>query len=115
MDQPRGTHLLFNKVILRNSKDKENINKALTEWFAIDYHIDSDRKTDCVCTRPKIKRLWVIHNKYSNATLKWVGDCCVKRIGIQKIGRKNRKNIIPRNNKLLTEMFLKQDLNSNTT
>jgi hypothetical protein len=115
MSQPRGTQLLFNRVILRNSKDKENINKALTEWFAIDYHIDSDRKTDCVCTRPNIKHLWKIHNNNTKATLKWVGDCCVKRIGIRKYGRKNLKRIIPKDNTLLTDKFLKQDFNSDTT
>ena len=102
MSMPRGTHLRFNRIIKVNSKEREDVVKALTEWFAIDYHVDPSGSTSCVCTRQNIKRLWVIHNEKTGVTLKWVGDCCVKRIGIPKIGRKNQKRMIPKDNKLLT-------------
>lgn len=101
MNNPRGTHLIFNRVIKTNSKHTEDIDKALTEWFAIDYHFDPSASITCVCTRPKIKRLWVIYNKYTRVTLQWVGDCCVKRIGIPKIGQRKQKRIIAKNNRLL--------------
>ena len=84
MNSPRGTHLRFNRIIKVNSREREDVVKALTEWFAIDYHFDPTASTTCVCTRPNIKRLWAIHNKKNGVTLKWVGDCCVKRIGIPK-------------------------------
>ena len=102
ISKPRGTHLRFNRIIKVNSREREDVVKALTEWFAIDYHFDPTASISCVCTYPNIKRLWVIHNEKTGVTLKWVGDCCVKRIGIAKIGRKNQKRIIVKNNKLLT-------------
>ena len=88
MNKPRGTHLIFNRIIKTNSKNRDDVDKALAEWFAIDYHFDPSGSTTCVCTHPNIKRLWVIHNNQTKMTLKWVGDCCVKRIGIPKIGRR---------------------------
>lgn len=117
--KPRGTQLRFDRIIKRNSRNREDVKKALTEWFAIDYHVDPSCSTTCVCTYPNIKRLWVIHNNYTGVTLKWVGDCCVKRIGIPKRGRRDQTRTFPKGNMLLTEMFapkmvVKQDNNSDT-
>lgn len=72
---------LFNKTILENSEEKDNVMDAMAEWEFSGIEQDEDY---CICGH-KLKNVITIENRYTNKSL-IVGTSCIRKFDNNTVG-----------------------------
>lgn len=71
--------IVFEKIILENSSNQEDFEKAKHEWEIISADIDPEQTYSCICGQKHLKYLYRIRNKINNKTLGYIGNDCIKK------------------------------------
>lgn len=70
---------LTNAVI--NHSESDSWDSAVREWDIVDFDVDDECSSQCVCGKESIKYLFTIRNRFNGHILDPIGSKCIKKFG----------------------------------
>ena len=68
-------------TIVIGHSESEDWDSAVKEWDIVDFDVDYDCSSQCVCGKESIKYLFTIKNRLNGLILDPIGSKCIKKFG----------------------------------